>query len=136
MFDTITIRVLLLRLQNRFLILLVNTVLFFTVNKEIAAIDESSSSVSCRAAGFSGWVVRHFGVSSTRAFLAAFLRSSRTPGSVPGPGEQCGVAYACVRTDESESSRSLQIPTTFFLSYFSHTTGEMGEVLFFKPFGV
>lgn len=110
MFDTITVRVLLLRLQNRFLILLVNTVLFFTVNKEIAAIDESSS-VSCRAAGISGLVVRHFWVSSTRAFLAAFLRSSRTPGSVPGLGERCGVR---VRVDESESSRSLQIPTTFF----------------------
>lgn len=134
-----TIRVLLLRLQNRFLILLVSTVLFFTVNKEIAAIDESSSSVSCRAAGLSGWVVRRFGVSSTRAFLAAFLRSSRTPGSVPGPGERCGVrARVRGRTDGSESSRSLQIPTTFFifLSYFSHTTGAMGEVLFFKPFGV
>lgn len=46
-FDTITIHVLLLCLQNQFLILLVNTVLSFTVNKEIAAIDESSSSVSC-----------------------------------------------------------------------------------------
>lgn len=46
-FDTITIRVLLLCLQNPFLILLVNTVLSFTVNKEIAAIDESSSSDSC-----------------------------------------------------------------------------------------
>lgn len=42
-FDTRTIRVLLLCLQNQFLILLVNMVLSFTVNKEIAAIDESSS---------------------------------------------------------------------------------------------
>lgn len=52
------------------------------------------------------------------------------------PAWESGAAYARVRIDESESSRSLQIPTTFFLSYFSHTTGEMGEVLFFKPFGV
>lgn len=134
MFDTITIRVLLLRLQNRFLILLVNTVLFFTVNKEIAAIDESSSSVSCRAAGISGLVVRHFGVSSTRAFLAAFSRSSRTPGSVPGLGERCGV-----HARENRRKRKFSFITDsnhLLFSYFSHTTGEMGEVLFFKPFGV
>lgn len=38
-FDTITVRVLLLSSESVFLILLVNMVLSFTVNKETAAID-------------------------------------------------------------------------------------------------
>lgn len=114
-FNTIAIRVLLLCLQNQFLILLVNTVLSFTVNKEIAAIDESSSSVSCWAAGFSVLVVRRFGFSSTQACLAASFQSRLTPGSAPGLAERSGVRAPENRCD---SSRSLQVSNAFFFPTF------------------
>lgn len=130
-FDTRTMRVLLLCLRNQFLLLLVNTVLSFTVNKETAAIDESSFSVSCRAAGSR----LRDALGSPQHTPAWQLPDSPVPALEVLPAWRDALVYARPRTDVTLLVH-YRFQTPFFISYVFGTISQRGEVLFFKSFGV
>lgn len=129
-----TIRVLLLSSESVFLILLVNKVLSFTVNKEIAAIDESSSSCflsSCRVlcpARETLWV-------SPRLQLARQLSDGPVSAPEASPARE-GAVRRTLAWGQTGGFSSVTDFKHLFISYFSRTISRRGEVLFFKAFGV